>query len=420
MTRQAIRRVPFLMVMVLLLSLVWTGLGFSAGPYAGSTIKYMAVAEPISDYIQKEIIPAFTKETGINVQIDTTDYVKLHDKEVLELIAQRYDVYQIDQFWASNYAKNKWLASLDPYVSKYHIPVGNYYQTLMKIGNISGQQYVLPLSAIPVDYYYHKKMLAAAGIKPPDTWDEVLSAAKALTKSGQWGIAIRGERGNPITWTFLPIFWAYGGKILDDQMHPVYNSKEGVAAVEFFKELNHYSPPGWHSAQEVAALMQQGQAAQLTLMSVYNAAMDDPAQSKVVNDIVFAEMPKGPTGKRASILGLWTIGIGEGSKNKDAAAQFLAYLSRVDVAKKMAFSGTVSPTMPKVYQDPSAPRFYPVLGKILNYVQVPPLIPESEQWFLSIGTALQEALSGEKTPQQAMDASVKQVDEILKKAGYYK
>lgn len=420
MIKGAIGRVLSLLGIILVVCLSYTGSGFSAGPYAGTTIKYMAVAEPISDYIQKEIIPAFTKETGINVQVDTTDYVKLHDKEVLELIAQRYDVYQIDQFWASAYAKNKWLAPLDPYISKYNIPVSNYYQTLMKIGNIGGQQYVLPLSAIPVDYYYNKKMLAAAGVTPPDTWADVLSAAKGLTKSGQWGIAIRGERGNPITWTFLPILWSYGGKILDDQMHPVYNSKEAVAAVTFFKELNHYSPPGWHSAQEVAALMQQGQAAQLTLMSVYNGAMDDPAQSKVVGDIAFAEMPKGPTGKRASILGLWTIGIGQASKNKDAAALFLNYLSQVDVAKKMAFSGTVGATMSKIYEDPAAPRFYPVLGKVLNYVQVPPLIPESEQWFLSIGTALQEALSGTKTPQQAMDDSVKQVDEILKKAGYYK
>jgi len=397
---------------LLICSQVYTG-----SPATGATIRYMAVAETISDYIQKEIVPAFAKETGINVQIDTTDYVKLHDKQVLELIAGKFDVYQIDQFWVINYVRNKWLEPLD--AAK--IPVANYYPSLIKVGNINGKQYVLPLSAIPVDYYYNKKAFAAAGLKAPDTWDEVLSDAKALTHpSDQWGIAVRGERGNPITWSFLPILWSFGGKVFDEKWKPVYNNKEAVAAVEFFKKLNQYSPPGWHSAQDVAALMQQGKAAQLTLMSVYNGAMDDPAQSKVVGDIVFTDMPKGPTGKRASILGLWTIGIASHSRNKDAAAQFLKYLSRFDVAKKMAFGGTVGATMPKIYTEPGAPRYYPVLGRVLNYAQAPPLIPESEQWFLSIGTALQEALSGSKTSQQAMDDSVTQVTEIMKNAGYYK
>ncbi len=398
----------------------------AAQPYAGQTIRYMAVAEPISEFLRKEIIPAFTQQTGIKVEMDTTDYVKLHDKQVLELVAGRYDVYQIDQFWVSNYIKNGWLAPLDSMIQRDNIPVSNYYPNLMKIGAADGKQYVLPLSAIPVIYYYNKPLLDAAGLQPGDTWQDVLTVAKQLTRPAgggtpaTWGIAIRGERGNPITWTFLPILWSFGGQILDENMHPVYNSPQAVAAVQFFKELNQYSPPGWHSAQEVAGLMQQGQAAQLTLMSVYAGSMDDPAQSKVVDQVGFAEMPKGPGGERASILGLWTIGIAERSSRKDASAAFLNYLAQPDVAKKMAFSGTVSPTMPQIYQAPDAPRYYATIGKVLNYVHVPPLIPESEEWFLSIGTALQEALSGEKTPQQAMDDSVRQIDALLRQAGYYK
>ena len=167
-------------------------------------------------------------------------------------------------------------------------------------------------------------------------------------------------------------------------------------------------------------MMEQGQTAQMTLMSVYNAAMDDPTQSKVVGKVMFSDMPKGPTGNRASILGMWTIGVGSRSTKKTAAAQFLAYLSRPDIAKKLAFSGTVGATMPATYKDPQAPRFYPVLGSVLNYVQAPPLIPEAEQWFLSFGTALQDALSGSKSPQQAMDDSVAEITKVLTDAGYYK
>jgi maltose-binding protein MalE len=76
--------------------------------------------------------------------------------------------------------------------------------------------------------------------------------------------------------------------------------------------------------------------------------------------------------------------------------------------------------MPVIYKDPSAPRFYPVLGRVLNYVQAPPLIAEAEQWFLSFGTALQDALSGAKTPQQALNDSVVEITKVLTDAGYYK
>ena len=406
--------------------LLAAGVAFAGGAgeskaAAGTTIKYMAVAEPISDFIRTEIIPGFTKETGINVQIDTTDYVKLHDKEVLELLAGNYDVYQIDQIWVKNYIKNKWVEPLDPLIKSANINVAAYYASLMSICQDGGTTYALPLSAIPVDYYYNKDMLAAAGVQPPDTWQDVLDIAKKLNNPpGQWGVAIRGERGNPITWTFLPIFWSYGAKIFDANMKPVYNSPEGVAALAFFKELYQYSSPGWHSAQEIATMMQQGQTAQMTLMSVYNAAMDDPSQSKVVGKVMFKDMPKGPTGNRASILGMWTIGIGSKSTKKPAAAAFLAYISRPEIAKKLAFSGTVGATMPATYKDPQAPRFYPVLGSVLNYVQAPPLIPEAEQWFLSFGTALQDALSGAKTPQQAMDDSVAEITKVMTDAGYYK
>ncbi len=415
------KKIIILVLLVVALSSFSATAAATEKPYAGTTIKYMAVAEPISDTIRNDIIPGFTEQTGIKVEMDTTDYSKLHDRQVLELGAGNFDVYQVDQMWIIKYTKNGWLEPLDDYIAKFNIPVDNYYPNLLDIGRVEGKIYTFPLSAIPVNLMYNTDMYAAAGLNAPDTWDDVLNAAKKLTDKdkGQWGIAIRGERGNPITWTFLPMLWSFGGDIFDSNMKPIYNSPEAVKAVEYFKNLNQYSPPGWHSAQDVAGLVQQSKAAQLILMSVYDASMDDATQSKVVGKVQFSEMPKGPTGNRASILGLWTIGMGKSSKNKEAAALFLNYLTQYDIAKKMAHAGTVSPTMPKIYAEPDTPKFYPVLGKILKYAKTPPLIPEAEEWFLSIGTALQDALSGNKTPQKAMDDSVNEVTKILEDAGYY-
>jgi ABC-type glycerol-3-phosphate transport system substrate-binding protein len=289
---------------------------------------------------------------------------------------------------------------------------------------MDGKQWVLPLSAIPVDYYYRKDLLDAAGLKPADTWDDVLNIAqKTMAKDAsgtvtRWGFATRGEPGNPITWTWLPMLWSFGGQVFDDKMMPVYNSEAGVASVEYFKQLNQTAAPGWHSAQEVAAALQQDQATQTTLMSVYNAAMDDPKDSKVVGKVEFGEMPTKV--KRATMLGMWTLGLNAKSSKKDAAYQFIDYLSTPENAKKMALGGAVGATQPAIYKDPKAPRYFPVLGKVLEYASPPPLIPEADEWFQITGTALQAALSGAKTPKAAMDDAAMQVKQLLQNAGYYK
>jgi multiple sugar transport system substrate-binding protein len=377
---------------------------------AGKTIRYNAVAEPISDYIRNEIVPGFTSETGIKVEIDTTDYVKLHDKQVLDLQGDRYDVYQVDQVWLQAYAKSGFLQALDSFLSEDLRK--SFYPTLMSIGNQDGKQWVLPLSAIPVDYYYRKDLLDAKGLKPADTWDDVLAIAEATKTADRYGFAVRGERGNPITWTWLPMLWAFGGEVFDASGQPAYNNDAGVASVEFFKKLNATSAPGWLSAQDVAGLLQQDKAVQTTLMSVYNGAMDDASASKVVGKIEFGEMPTKT--KRATILGMWTIGVGAKSQNRDAAWQFVEYLSRSAIATKMALAGVVGATQPATYADPKAPRYFPVLGKVLDYATPPPLIPKAEEWFLITGTELQNALSGQKTPKQAMDDAAKQVADMLK------
>ena len=393
-----------------------TGAGGNTG---GTTVRYMAVAEPVSDYIRDEMVPIFREETGINVEVDTTDYVSLHDKQVLELQGDRFDVYQVDQVWLQSYARSGFLEPLGPQLSEDLNQA--FYDNLMQICSLNDQQWTLPLSAIPVDYYYRQDVLETAGLEPADTWDDVLTIAKETMKTDQsgnvasWGFAVRGERGNPITWTWLPMLWAWGGQIFDDNMQPVYNNEQGVASVEYFKELNTTSPPGWQSAQDVAALMQQGECSQTTLMSVYNGAMDDPEQSTVVDQIGFAEMPRKE--QRASILGMWTLGIGANSPNKDAAWQFVEFLSRPENARQMALAGAVGATQPAIYEGPDVPRYFPVLGKVLEYAQPPPLIPQAEEWFLITGTELQNALSGAKAPQQAMDDAASQVSAMLADSG---
>jgi ABC-type glycerol-3-phosphate transport system substrate-binding protein len=381
------------------------------------TIRYLAAAEDDSVYVQKNIIPQFQKETGITVQIDQVEYVNLYTKEVLELRSSNYDVYQVDQVWVQAFAKSGYLVPLDG-----EIPadmLANFHPNLMKISNVNGKQWAVPFSAIPVNYTYRKDLT-----QPAKTWTEALDIAKKNTKPAaggalaSWGFPIRGQAGNPITWTWLPMLWSFGGDAFDADYRPTYNNEAGLESVSFYKELYQYSPPGWLSDAQVAGYMEQGQGVQTTLQMVFDAPMSSPQSSKVADKIGFAGMPKQVT--QASILGLWNIGVSAKSANKDNAVKFVEYLSRPEVVKQMALAGVTGAPQPAIYSAPGVPSYFPVLSEVLGYVKPPPLIPEGNRWFIITGTALQSALSGKQSVKEAMDDAAKQVQQLLASAGYYK
>ncbi len=98
-------------------------------------------------------------------------------------------------------------------------------------------------NSIPV-LYYNKDLFTAAGLdpnKPPTTWDELVTAAKALTKDTnndgkieQWGL----NTNTDTHWYLSAMILQNGGKILsDDGKKVVYNSPEGVEALQFWSDL---------------------------------------------------------------------------------------------------------------------------------------------------------------------------------------
>jgi len=386
---------------------------------AGSagTIRYLAAAEDDSVYVQNVIVPQFKKETGITVLIDQIEYNNLYTKEILELRSSTYDVYQVDQVWVQSYAKSGYLLPLDGEISS--DVLANFHPNLTKISNVNGKQWAVPYWAIPVNYTYRKDLTS-----PAKTWTEALDIAKKNTQpaSGSnpamWGFPIRGQAGNPITWTWLPMLWSFGGDAFDADFKPIYNNEAGLESVAFYKELYKYSPPGWLSDAQVAGYMEQGQGVQTTLQMVFNAPMSSPKDSKVADKIGFAGMPKQV--KQASILGLWNIGVGAKSSNKADAIKFVEYLSRPEVAKQMALAGVTGAPQPAIYNAPGVPSYFPVLSEVLGYVKPPPLIPEGNRWFIITGTALQSALSGKQSVKEAMDEAASQVQQLLASAGYYK
>jgi sn-glycerol 3-phosphate transport system substrate-binding protein len=98
-------------------------------------------------------------------------------------------------------------------------------------------------NSIPV-LYYNKDLFTAAGLdpnKPPATWDDLVKDAQALTKDTngdgkieQWGL----NTNTDTHWYLDAMIMQNGGKILsDDGQKVVYNSPEGIEALQLWYDL---------------------------------------------------------------------------------------------------------------------------------------------------------------------------------------
>lgn len=95
-----------------------------------------------------------------------------------------------------------------------------------------GRNYGVPWRSNATAIYYNEDLFAEAGIDaPPSSWEELRSAAQALTAPDRPGFcfsAIPTEEG---TFTFLPFLWQAGGDI------PTIGDDASVKALEFLSAL---------------------------------------------------------------------------------------------------------------------------------------------------------------------------------------
>jgi multiple sugar transport system substrate-binding protein len=109
-----------------------------------------------------------------------------------------------------------------------------YFPAVIKEGLSNGKYYSLPVAgANSIALMYNIAMLKEANVSPPKTWAQLLTAAKALTTSDHYGIALTCEAAEDTTWQWEPFFWSNGGKFTFANIA----GAPGVQALSLWKQL---------------------------------------------------------------------------------------------------------------------------------------------------------------------------------------
>jgi multiple sugar transport system substrate-binding protein len=96
-------------------------------------------------------------------------------------------------------------------LNRYGIDSRGFAKGILSAGTYKGKVYGLAPAVSTIALIYNKDMLAEAGVAVPRTWDELKAAAAELTRPGRYGMAVDANATFEGTWQFLPFLWSNGG-----------------------------------------------------------------------------------------------------------------------------------------------------------------------------------------------------------------
>jgi ABC-type glycerol-3-phosphate transport system substrate-binding protein len=109
------------------------------------------------------------------------------------------------------------------------------------------------------------------------------------------------------------------------------------------------------------------------------------------------------------------LGLLKTSENKDAAKQFLVYLTGEEAQKHHAIEGGNLPTRVALFSDAEIGEAWPgfeMLAAQLPYGEFPPKFLWFEEWRRSAASAVQDVMGGRKTAQEALDWLVEETSRL--------
>ncbi|NNH04882.1 extracellular solute-binding protein [Microbacterium ulmi] len=95
------------------------------------------------------------------------------------------------------------------------IDTAGFNEAFIESATWEGEVYGLGPQVNTLGLFYNAEMLAAAGLEPPTTWDELKATAAALRQGDVYGVAFSAAASYQGTWQFLPFMWSNGGDETD-------------------------------------------------------------------------------------------------------------------------------------------------------------------------------------------------------------
>ncbi len=408
------RRLSLVLILCLVVSL-FAACGSQESESASSDPVKLVVAARGGSHVDvlESVKAEFEAENNCTVEILGLEATDLKQKVSLDSqnSTGAYDLAMADDPWMPEYCEAGIFENLttlgydgDEDFVKASMDIGLYpYGT--------GDAYALPFAGNVQLLFYNKQVLDEEGVAVPETWADILAISKSVNgKDGKVGYVIRGQQGNPIVSDYLPILWAYGGDVFDQDWNVTIDSPEAKKALELYIEL--LANGANYEKNDIVAAVSDGKAAMsLGWPSWYISGENAAAEYAAIPAKADSNSEVYSTG----MIGNWMMGVTANSANKDLALKFLEYVTSADVQKIAVEYGGV-PTRTSVFTDSDLVAKYPYFTTILEATENSVVRPRTPLWTdieTAYGAELSSAISGTKSVDEALSDAKTAIESIM-------
>jgi multiple sugar transport system substrate-binding protein len=318
------------------------------------------------------------------------------------------DVFDADVIWTAEFASQKWLYDMTPYVNARK---SELIPATLQTATFDGKIWAVPQTTDAAFLYYRADQVKT----PPTTWQQVYQEAKANN-----GIVYQGAPYEGLTCDYLELAFAAGGQVLSpDGKKSAINSPANVKALQFMVDgvKNGTAANGvtTYMEEESRRYWESGKA---TFMRnwPYAYSLGEKKGTKVAGKFKVMPFPTFEGAGKAGILGGHNNVVSVYSKNPGAALKWIDFFTGKDWQTTSFTDYSLAPTIASVYDDPAVQKKFPFASELkaaVSQAKARPVSPVYPQISQAIYNNVNAALSGKVSPADALKTADGAINKAL-------
>lgn len=381
----------------------------------------------------KQVIEEFEKQhPNIRVNLYSSPFGQMMETIEIKMstASDDVDLLFVDSPLTMNYSIKGYLEPLDDLLGV--DPKQVWVQSSIDAGTYKGQMVAAPLNSSSQVLYLNKDLFEANGVPLPAenermTWEKLVELGQQLTAdtNGDGQTDIFGFSFDQVdrAYQLLPLVNSLGGTMMSEdglKTDGYTNSPEAVQAFQFYSDLfNKYNISPKVKKEETIEYFTSGKVA---MFLAANHSLPRIKSSGINFAVTLHPYFEG--GKVVTPTGAWGMGISKFSKNKEAAAEFLKFLTVDKQGADIFFqaAGTLPAHLELLKEIETSPVYEEFPNNILRIAAqesaetavLRPKSPGYLEWETIINTTFEDIKFGAEV-QNALDFAASEVDRLLKK-----
>ncbi len=415
--------------------------------------------EVISQYCDQE----FLDELGVELVFTYSGTVDAYSKMMMEFSqgTSTYDIVLFEPAWLGDFAEH--LEPIDALAEKTGADLA-LDDIMDKYADIyttwDGVRLGVPFDGDQFNMFYNTQAFSdeenraafeeeyGRELTLPETWDEYAEVANFFNgrdwdHDGQpeYGTSEAWLSGGFAYWWYMARFAAYGGLYFDENMTPLINSENGVAALENMLKTVDATPPGTTGAgyTECEAAFVNGDVPMCICWNSVGKTAMNPDASSIIPNVGIAMVPgamvNGEFIRRPTLPTGWIAGIPKyaSEEKKELAMKIIEKFSTpeaaldaalyhpasVDAWRKSTFD---SEEWVNRFADQGAPElgkeFIEVMRETVETGLIDLQIPGADEYIQTLDQEISAALTGQKDAKEALDDAAEQWNAITERYGF--